>query len=89
MIEVRSYIDGQFVGPVNNEWLTRTSLTSDELVVRVPDSDLMDLVPSIQAANKAFSALAKQSLNLTFGGPACAKIADEFGFTDESHLCKQ
>lgn len=53
--KVENYFGGEFVKPNNNKYFERISPVSGEPLTSVPDSDMLDLVGAIQAANKAMS----------------------------------
>ena len=77
MVEVRSFIDGQFVNPTEDAWFERFSPVTGEPSARVPDSDVLDVVRAVQAANRAWSLLQKQepAARTIEARGFCAKIA--------------
>lgn len=74
MIETRSYIGGDFVNPNEDKWFEQSSPVTHELISRVPNSGLMDVVRAVQAANKGYSAWQKEPKASC--SDACQKIAD-------------
>jgi len=55
-LETRNFIGGEFVPAQSAQWLERQDPLTHRPLTRVPDSDLLDVVRAVQAANKAWSA---------------------------------
>lgn len=54
-MKMQNFIGGEFVDPQSKKWMVRTSPWTSTVDAEIPDSDLMDVVKSIQAANKAWA----------------------------------
>lgn len=60
MHEVRNFIAGEYREASDGAWIECKHRQSDEDSTRLPDSDVLDLVQSVQAANKALPAWLRQ-----------------------------
>ena len=54
MQKFQNFINGEYVDPSSGGWLDNVNPASGEVYSQVADSDAMDVVMAIQAANKAF-----------------------------------
>lgn len=57
-----NFINGEFVAAVERQWLTKYDPVSGEATAQVADSDLMDVVSSVQNANRALVTWLKSTL---------------------------
>lgn len=55
MIEIQNFIDGEFAPAQNGKTLDNYDPSTGEVYSRQPDSDGLDVVAAVQAANKAFA----------------------------------
>ncbi|MGE0763797.1 MAG: aldehyde dehydrogenase [Bdellovibrionales bacterium] len=54
-----NFINGEFIPPSNNKYLDKYDPSTGEVCEKVPDSDPVDMVQAIAAANKAFPSWSK------------------------------
>ena len=58
-MRLQNLINNEFVDPQNQKWFSHLSPATGESVCDVPDSDVMDLVRTVQTANKAWANIQK------------------------------
>lgn len=71
---LNNFISGEFQPPSNKKYLDKHDPTTGEVMELVPDSDQLDVVQAIAAANKAFPAWSKKTAKERSG--YLYKIAD-------------
>jgi aminomuconate-semialdehyde/2-hydroxymuconate-6-semialdehyde dehydrogenase len=63
MQEIKNYIHGELVNPLNNKWLSNINPSNGQVYSKIPDSDEQDVDKAYLAAQKAFpmwSSLSKE-----------------------------
>jgi aminomuconate-semialdehyde/2-hydroxymuconate-6-semialdehyde dehydrogenase len=54
MKKLKNFIAGEFVDPANGSWMDKTSPVNGEKIYQLPDSNEVDVVMAVKAANEAF-----------------------------------
>jgi len=62
MQKIKNYINGEFVNPINNNWLDNYNPSNGEVYGQIPNSTSEDVNQAYQAAKKAFPAWSNSTL---------------------------
>ncbi len=61
-MNIKNYINGQFVNPISNDWLDNYNPSVGEVYGQIPNSNLEDLEKAYQAAKETFPSWSNTSL---------------------------
>lgn len=76
MKRLLNFIGGEFVEPTSGRWVQHVNPATGELACEYPDSEFLDIVKSVQAANKASANWMKSEAHVR--AEYLHKIANEF-----------
>jgi len=63
MMRISNYINGQFVAPINGQYLKNINPANKKMIGEIPDSDHQDIARAMAAAESAFPAWSKTTVS--------------------------
>jgi len=73
-MQIKNYINGEFVSPLSNEWLPNYKPATGEIYGQIPNSSKKDVDLAVKAAKNAFKTWSQTDINLR--SKILTKIAD-------------